>query len=264
MAWGAQSARPPKTGRHTFRLFANKNCHASHTTSMESVDRFVRPLMENSAVPEHARAHLLKVYTALTCTIVSAAAGAAMDFRLQIGGVLTGLLGAFGMMYLWSSRHKMAEHSSFSLLLLVGFLYGTSLGPLLQFVAMVDASLILTALVGTAAVFVCFSASALLAKRYTFIALGGLLSSGISLLLLLSFFSLFARTEALLVAQLYLGLFIFAGYVLFDTQLILERAVNGQGDYLRDAGELFIDFFQLFVRILIILTRNSDKKKRRD
>lgn len=81
----------------------------------------------------------------------------------------------------------------------------------------------------------------------------------------------------------YLGLFMFCGYVVFDTQMIIEKASLGDKDSLRHALELFLgaspvrssavwiseltfwsaDFVSIFVRILVILMKNSDKKKER-
>lgn len=54
----------------------------------------------------------------------------------------------------------------------------------------------------------------------------------------------------------------FAGYVVFDTQLIIAKAECGDDDHLAHAVELFLDLLNLFVRIAALLSKN--KKKRDD
>lgn len=58
-----------------------------------------------------------------------------------------------------------------------------------------------------------------------------------------------------------MGLFVFAGYVVYDTQVIIERASMGDRDSISHAVQLFTDFVQLFIRIVIILLRNAEKKQ---
>jgi FtsH-binding integral membrane protein len=62
--------------------------------------------------------------------------------------------------------------------------------------------------------------------------------------------------------ELYLGLLVFAGYVLFDTQLVVERASAGDFDTVGHALDLFVDFVAVAVRVLVILLRNADKRER--
>lgn len=53
--------------------------------------------------------------------------------------------------------------------------------------------------------------------------------------------------------SLYLGLIIMCGFILYDTQLILEKVKGGDKDYVSHCVDLFIDFVGVFRRILIIL-----------
>jgi FtsH-binding integral membrane protein len=43
--------------------------------------------------------------------------------------------------------------------------------------------------------------------------------------------------------------------------LIVEKNVSGDNDYAGHAMRLFVDFVAIFVRLLIILSRNSEKKR---
>ena len=58
---------------------------------------------------------------------------------------------------------------------------------LLTFASVVFASILVTAFVGTAIAFACFTCAAIVAKRREYLYLGGLLSSGLSILLWLQF-----------------------------------------------------------------------------
>lgn len=58
-------------------------------------------------------------------------------------------------------------------------LQGFSLGSLVDLVLQVDPSILVTALLATMTVFVCFAGAALFAKRRSYLYLGGLLSSGL-------------------------------------------------------------------------------------
>ena len=58
----------------------------------------------------------------------------------------------------------------------------------------------------------------------------------------------------------------FMGYVIADSQLIIERADQGDDDYVTHAWLLFTDLSAMFSRILIILLEQKEeeeKKKRR-
>lgn len=74
-----------------------------------------------------------------------------------------------------------------------------------------------TAFLGTTCVFACFSGFALFSERRSLLYIGGLLSSGLSMLFVLSLANLFARSMVMFNIQLYLGLLVFCGFVVFGT-----------------------------------------------
>jgi len=81
--------------------------------------------------------------------------------------------------------------------------------------------------------------------------------SGLALLLCFSIANRFFQNSVAFSIEIYLGLFLFVGFVIFDTQLIVEKAINGDRDYTIHALELFLDFMNIFIRILIILARKK-------
>ena len=92
--------------------------------------------------------------------------------------------------------------------------------------------------------------------------LSGALASALSCLFCLRLGSmLFGRSAGLYDLEIYGGLMIFAGYVLLDTQMIVERAGAGDFDEVRHALDLFVNLIQIFVRILVILMKNAQKNE---
>lgn len=143
---------------------------------------------------------------------------------------------------------------------------GLSMGGLVGQLAAIDPGIILTALLGTVAIFACFSLSAMLSQRRSLLYVGGLAGSALTLLMWGSLVSMFWPTTFFFNVQLYLGLAVFMGYVVFDTQMIIEKAeaeteAGVPHDVAMDAAKLFIDFVAIFVRLAIILARNKGGRK---
>uniref|UniRef100_A0A2P2JEL5 Uncharacterized protein MANES_02G044200 n=1 Tax=Rhizophora mucronata TaxID=61149 RepID=A0A2P2JEL5_RHIMU len=211
--------------------------------------------------------HLKQVYLTLCCAVLASAVGAYLHLLWNIGGLLT-TLACMGSMAWLLSVPPYEEQKRFSLLMAAGFFEGASIGPLVDLAIEINPSLLITAFVGTAVAFGCFSAAAMLARRREYLYLGGLLSSGMSILLWLHFASsIFGGSAAIYKFELYLGLLVFVGYIVVDTQDIIEKAYFGDRDYVKHALNLFTDFVAVFVRILIIMLKNSaeknEKKKKR-
>lgn len=222
-------------------------------------------LKMNALTPE-IQTHLAKVYTVLGLTVLAAAVGAAFDvFLYHAGGLLTLLASMFVMYKLVTmDKHNNNVAARGGMLCLFGFLNGVNLGSLVALTLQVDPSILVTAFMSTTLVFACFSASALVAKRREYLFLGGILSSAMSAMFMMSLMNFFFRSAAMYTLHLYLGLFVFCGYVIFDTQMIIEKASLGDDDFIMHGMELFVDFVAIFVRLVIILLRNSEKKGKKD
>ncbi|XBH60959.1 hypothetical protein VPH35_115478 [Triticum aestivum] len=214
------------------------------------------------------QSHLKLVYLTLCFALASSAVGAYLHIALNIGGMLT-MLACVGTIAWMFSVPVYEERKRFGLLMGAALLEGASVGPLIELAIDFDPSILVTGFVGTAIAFGCFSGAAIIAKRREYLYLGGLLSSGLSILLWLQFAtSIFGHSSGSFMFEVYFGLLIFLGYMVYDTQEIIERAHHGDMDYIKHALTLFTDFVAVLVRVLIIMLKNAgdkseDKKKRK-
>lgn len=211
------------------------------------------------------RQHLKNVYACLTASTLAAAFGAYAHLytnTLQAGFLTTfGAIGLFIALMATPDENGKNLHLRLGYLLGFTFLSGVGMGPLLEHVIMVDPSIVVTALVSTALVFVSFTICSLLSERGKWLYLGSILMSYINVMLLLSLANLFFGFTIVFQAQLYLGLAAMCGFVLYDTQIIIEKRRMGSTDFVSHSLDLFIDFIGIFKRLLIILTQkvNDDR-----
>eukprot|EP00249_Psilotum_nudum_P006332 c19645_g1_i1 orf=131-892(+) len=210
--------------------------------------------------------HLLKVYSTLAAAVVLSCFGIYLHILLRIGGILTTI--GFVVSTLWlisTSSSPTEEGKRLKLLAVAAACQGASLGPLVELVLEFDSRILVTAFIGTAAIFVCFSAAAFFARRREFLFLGGILGSIVTAFCWLQFASmLFGGSSLYFMVEIYGGLLLFVGYVLFDTQMIIEKADRGDLDYVKHCLDLFIDFAAIFVRVLVILTKNAGERTEKD
>merc|ERR1719433_1151350 len=180
---------------------------------------------------------------------------------LKGGGLIFSLLGAgiaFGL-FMTPDNGK-NRGTRLSMLMAFAFLTGLGLGPLLSMAIMVNPSLVPSAFMLTSAIFACFTGAALFAPDGKYLYLGGTLLSGLSTLLFLGFLNIFFKSQLLFQAHLYIG------FAMFDTQVIIRKARNGDKDFIAHSLDLFIDFVQVFRKVLILLMQKEErdnKKKRR-
>nr|AXY94781.1 bax inhibitor 1 [Galleria mellonella] len=228
-----------------------------------NIQTFINSFQNRLELP--VRQHLKNVYGTLTMTCGAATAGVFVDMYTRFqAGFLSAIIGA-GLMLMLIATPDNGKNTSLRLGYLLGFglTSGMSMGPLLEYVSIVDPSIIVTALLGTTVVFVCFSVAAMLADRGSWLFLGGTLMTLFTSMSLMTLVNLFMQSHFLYQAHLYLGLILMCGFVLFDTQLIIEKRRMGNKDFVQHAMELFIDFIGVFRRLLIILTQKEEENRRR-
>merc|ERR1712137_1427411 len=201
--------------------------------------------------------HLVRVYGTVFASVGCAAIGASMDLMYNVHGFLC-LLGSVAAMAMMFAAHT--QQSKLPWLFATALCMGCNMGPLINMAMAQSPDLVVTALVSTTAMFACLSAAAFVAPSKYYLWLGGLLSSAVTMLMLVGLMNIFFRSEAMASAALYLGLMVYCGYTLFDTQVILERMHQGDRAYVDHALQLFIDFVAMFIRILALLAKSNKRE----
>ena len=119
----------------------------------------------------------------------------------------------------------------------------------------------------TSVVFACFSGIALFSKRRSYLFLGGVISSLVFSMMVYQFASwIFGMSRGSAgIGYLMLGLFVECLYVIYDTQIIIEKAESGDKDVPVHTMMIFIDLFDMFLKIVQILMKlqEDDKKDKR-
>jgi len=233
-----------------------------------TIDNFLNSFTTKFEAP--VRSHLKNVYATLTLAVLAAATGAYVHMftdLLQGGGILLSLVG-LGLAFGLYSTPDTGKNRANRLGMLMGFAFltGLGLGPLLDMAVRINPTIVPSALLLTTAVFASFTGTSLLAPDGKYLYLGGSLLSGLSTLVFLGFLNIFFRSQLLFQVHVYLGLAIFCGFVMFDTQVIILKVRRGDKDFIAHSLDLFIDFVQIFRKVLILLMQkeqSKDQKKRR-
>jgi len=217
---------------------------------------------KNSALTPVIREHLSKVYSTIAVSVLVSAIGSYVELQTHLIAGALAMLATIGLIVWLSGTPKDQVSKRCTLLLSIAFLQGAMLGPLIQRTLNIDPTIVVTAFLGTTVLFGCFTGMSLFAVRRSYLYLGAILSSGFTILCTLSFVNIFARSGSIFNFQLYLGLMVFCGFIVFDTQLIIEKRFTGDQDFVGHALELFLDFINVFVRLLAILSKNKEEKKK--
>ncbi|KAL7752830.1 hypothetical protein RI367_001833 [Sorochytrium milnesiophthora] len=223
-------------------------------------------LLQLSPLTPQVHAHLANVYTTLAAM---AATSSAAVLAQQKWGILASSPGltAFGtaaalIAFSMAPKTKQYESTRRALLFAFAAFKGLLLVPLVSFADFISPSIVPQAMTSTALIFLSFSLAAIFAKQRSMLYLGGMLASAVSMLFWASVANMFFASRMLFDLNVYLGLLVFAGYVVYDTQVIIYKAQSGINDSMTDALELYSDLVSVFVRILSILSKREAEKKR--
>ncbi|KAF0698504.1 Aste57867_10871 [Aphanomyces stellatus] len=220
-------------------------------------------LLKTNDISAPVQKHLVNVYSTLAATVLVAAVGVAADVAFNLAGALSGI-GVIGLIFYLMFIDRNATPKRLAVLLGIAFTMGVNTGPLVSLALDVNPWLVATAFFGTSVIFACFTGSALLEKRRSYFFLYSAMSSAVLCLSLVQLANIFVRSASLYSVELYMGLLLFCGYVLVDTQMIIEKASLGDRDFVLHSLDLFLDFVSIFVRLLVVLLKNADDKKRRE
>lgn len=196
---------------------------------------------------------LRNTYALLALTLLFSAftAGVAMTLDIPHPGILVTLVGYFGLLWLTNKF----SHTAWGLVCvfaLTGFM-GLTLGPILSLYVSHftnGSQLVMTAMGGTAVIFLGLSAYALTTRK-DFSFLAGFLMTGILVAFLAGLAAIFLPAmPGLSIAVSAMFIVLMSGMILFQTSQIVH---GGETNYILATVSLYVTIFNLFTSLLQIL-----------
>lgn len=191
-------------------------------------------------------------YMLLSMTLLFSAvtAGIAMATNMPFMGPLVTLGGYFGLLFLTTSLRNSAW-GLVSIFALTGFM-GLTLGPMINAYLTFfsnGSQLVLTAMGGTAVIFIGLSGYALTTRK-DFSFLGGFLMVGILVAFLAGIGAMIFSLPALSLAVSAVFIMLMAGLILYQTS---EMVHGGETNYIMATITLYVAIYNLFTSLLHIL-----------
>ncbi|HYW03073.1 MAG TPA: Bax inhibitor-1/YccA family protein [Gammaproteobacteria bacterium] len=198
-------------------------------------------------------------YILLSLTLMFSAATAGLSMMLGWGqpGLLLTFAGYFGLLFL-TERFRNSVWGLVFVFALTGFM-GLTLGPIIETYLKVFSNggeLVMTALGGTAVIFVGLSAYALLTrKNFSFI--GGFIMVGILVAFLAGIAAMVFSIPGLSLAVSAMFVLLMSGLILYQTS---EMVHGGETNYITATVTLYVALFNLFLSLLEILGAFSGRR----
>ena len=211
----------------------------------------INPSDRSSAAIQSTNKVVRNTFTLLALTLMFSAttAGISMVFNLPHPGLLITLVGFFGLLFAVSHF----RNSGIGLVLvfaLTGFM-GLTLGPILSsYLALPNgAQLVMTAMAGTAFLFLTLAGYALVSRK-DFSFMGGFLKVGILVGFVAGLGAILFELPALSLAVSSIFILLMSGLILYETSAIIH---GGETNYIMATVTLFVSIFNLFTSLLHLL-----------
>ena len=141
---------------------------------------------------------------------------------------------------------------------------GFLVGPGINHFAEVKPELLTQAAMYSTTAFGSFSAVSLFSQRRSFLFLGGIIMTMMSCMMMYRMVGwLFGAASGFGLGYLMCGLFMACLWIIFDTQVIVEQSERGYRNVADHTLTLFMDLFQLFIKILQVLNEMDENKKKK-
>jgi modulator of FtsH protease len=179
----------------------------------------------------------------------AATASASMALNLPHPGLILTLIGYFGLLFL-TTKLRNSGWGLVSVFALTGFM-GYTLGPIVShYLGLPNGGqTVMTAMAGTAAIFIGLSGYALTTRK-DFSFMGGFLVVGILVAFVASLAAVFFEIPALSLTVSAAFVLLMSGLILYETSNIIH---GGETNYVMATVTLFVAIFNLFVSLLQLL-----------
>ncbi len=211
----------------------------------------LRTTASSTVIDGAAHRVLRNTYLLLSLCLAFAAvtAGTSAALGLPHPGILITLVGYFGLLFL-VTKFRNSGWGIALVFALTGFM-GYTLGPIIShYLNMPNGTqTVMTALGGTAAIFLGLSGYALVTKR-DFSGMGSFLLVGILVAFLAGLAAIFLDMPALSLAVSAVFVLLMSGMILYETNNIVR---GGETNYVMATVTLFVALFNLFTSLLHLL-----------
>lgn len=193
---------------------------------------------------------LRNTYTLLSMTLIFSALMAAISVVSQVSYGIGLIATIAGIVMLWFVLPRTANSATgIPVIFAITGLLGFGLGPIIGHYLAADPTIVMTALGGTAVIFLGLSAYALTTRK-DFSFLAGFLFVGFFVVLAAALANIFLEIPALFLAVNAAIVLIMSGFILFQTSSIIH---GGETNYIMATAGIFLSLLNMFQALLHLL-----------